>query len=130
ASVGIAHFPAHGDDVETLMQRADIAMYSAKASGAGVEVYSASRDGHSRERLALLGELPEAIECGEIVVHYQPQYDLATGALVGAEALARWQHPQHGLLGPGAFLSLAEQTGLMRPLTLRVLADALARCAR
>jgi diguanylate cyclase (GGDEF)-like protein/PAS domain S-box-containing protein len=130
ASVGIALFPAHGTDVETLMQRADIAMYSAKASGAGVEVYSASRDGHSRERLALLGELPDAIERGELVVHYQPQYDLATGALVGAEALARWQHPQHGLLGPGAFLPLAEQTGLMKPLTLRVLADALAQSAR
>jgi len=130
ASVGIAMFPEHGRDVETLMQRADIAMYSAKASGVGCEVYSASRDGHSRARLALIGELPDAIESGQVIVHYQPKFDLVTGALAGAEALARWEHPQFGLLGPGAFLPLAEQTGLMRPLTLRVLDDALGQCAR
>ena len=130
ASVGIAMFPEHGRDVETLMQRADIAMYSAKARGVGHEVYSASRDGHSRARLALIGELPDAIETGQVVVHYQPKFDLETGEVGGAEALVRWDHPQFGLLGPGAFLPLAEQTGLMRPLTLRVLDDALAQCAR
>jgi diguanylate cyclase (GGDEF)-like protein/PAS domain S-box-containing protein len=130
ASVGIAMFPEHGRDVETLMQRADIAMYSAKARGVGCEVYSASRDGHSRARLALIGELPDAIDSGQIVVHYQPKFDLQTGTVTGAEALVRWDHPQFGLLGPGAFLPLAEQTGLMRPLTLRVLDDALAQCAR
>ena len=129
ASIGIAMFPEHGRDVETLMQRADIAMYSAKARGVGHETYSASRDGHSRARLALIGELPEAIESGQIVVHYQPKFDLATGEVAGAEALVRWDHPQFGLLGPGAFLPLAEQTGLMRPLTLRVLSDALGQCA-
>ena len=129
-SVGIAMFPDHGRDVESLMQRADIAMYSAKSRGVGYEVYSASRDGHSRARLALIGELPEAIESGQIVVHYQPKFDLQTGTIGGAEALVRWEHPQFGLLGPGAFLPLAEQTGLMRPLTLRVLDDALAQCAR
>ena len=123
-------FPEHGRDVETLMQRADIAMYSAKARGVGHEVYSASRDGHSRARLALIGELPDAIESGQIVVHYQPKFNLETGEIAGAEALVRWDHPQFGLLGPGAFLPLAEQTGLMRPLTLRVLGDALAQCAR
>ena len=130
ASVGIAMFPEHGRDVETLMQRADIAMYSAKSRGVGHEVYSASRDGHSRARLALIGELPDAIESGQVVVHYQPKFDLETGEVAGAEALVRWDHPQFGLLGPGAFLPLAEQTGLMRPLTLRVLGDALAQCAR
>ena len=130
ASVGIAMFPEHGRDVETLMQRADIAMYSAKSRGVGHEVYSASRDGHSRARLALIGELPNAIQTGQVVVHYQPKFDLETGEVCGAEALVRWDHPQFGLLGPGAFLPLAEQTGLMRPLTLRVLEDALAQCAR
>ena len=129
ASVGIAMFPEHGRDVETLMQRADIAMYSAKARGVGAEVYSASRDGHSRARLALIGELPDAIQSGQVVVHYQPKFNLETGEVAGAEALVRWDHPQFGLLGPGAFLPLAEQTGLMRPLTLRVLDDALAQCA-
>ncbi len=130
ASVGIAMFPEHGRDVESLMQRADIAMYSAKSRGVGYEVYSASRDGHSRARLALIGELPDAIESGQIVVHYQPKFDLQSGTVRGAEALVRWEHPQFGLLGPGAFLPLAEQTGLMRPLTLRVLDDALGQCAR
>jgi diguanylate cyclase (GGDEF)-like protein/PAS domain S-box-containing protein len=129
ASVGIAMFPEHGRDVETLMQRADIAMYSAKARGVGHEVYSASRDGHSRARLALIGELPDAIQSGQVVVHYQPKFNLETGEVAGAEALVRWDHPQFGLLGPGAFLPLAEQTGLMRPLTLRVLEDALQQCA-
>ncbi len=129
ATMGIAVFPEHAPDVDTLMQRADIALYSAKRRGAGCEVYTASHDGHSRERLALIGELPDAIARGQIVVHYQPKLDLGTGAIAGAEALVRWEHPERGLLGPGAFLPLAEQSGLMRPLTLRVLDDALAQCA-
>jgi EAL domain-containing protein (putative c-di-GMP-specific phosphodiesterase class I) len=104
-------------------------MYSAKAAGAGHEVYNASKDSHSRARLALIGELPEAIEDGQIIVYYQPKFDLTTGGLTGTEALVRWQHPKFGLLGPGAFVALAEQTGLMRPLTLRVLGDALKQCA-
>jgi EAL domain-containing protein (putative c-di-GMP-specific phosphodiesterase class I) len=105
-------------------------MYSAKARRIDHEVYSASRDGHSRARLALIGELPDAITNGQIVPFFQPKFDLKTGAIAGAEALVRWDHPQFGLLGPGAFLPLAEQTGLMRPLTLRVLDDALGQCAR
>jgi diguanylate cyclase (GGDEF)-like protein/PAS domain S-box-containing protein len=130
ASIGIAAAPEHAQDVETLMQRADVAMYLAKDRGAGHEVYATARDGHSKERLSLIGELPGAIANGAIMVHYQPQLDLATAAITGAEALVRWDHPEHGLLGPGAFLALAEHAGLMRGLTLSVLDQALAQCAR
>ncbi len=129
ASVGIALYPDHAQDVETLMQRADVAMYSAKAGNRGVEIYNASRDGNSRQRLTLIGELPQAIAAHELIVMYQPQIDLGTGLMTGAEALVRWQHPRYGLLGPDAFLPMAEQIGLMRPLTLHVLDQALADLA-
>jgi diguanylate cyclase (GGDEF)-like protein/PAS domain S-box-containing protein len=130
ASIGIACYPEHAQDVQTLMRRADVAMYSAKSHGVGHEEYAASRDGHSRERLNLIGELPEAITDGQIVLYYQPKFDLLTGEIAGAEALVRWDHPEHGLLGPGAFLALAEHSGLMRPLTMHVLDQAIAQCAR
>ena len=130
ASVGIALYPEHAESVETLMQRADVAMYSAKARGVGHEIYSSARDAHSKERLALLGELPDAIAAGQLVVHYQPKVDLASGEITGAEALVRWDHPRRGMLAPVEFISLAEQTGLMRPLTLQVLDRALADCKR
>jgi diguanylate cyclase (GGDEF)-like protein/PAS domain S-box-containing protein len=130
ASIGIAMYPDHADDAATLTQRADIAMYAAKKHGVGHEFYDASHDGHSRARLALIGELPAAISSGQLILHYQPKYDLRNGTIAGVEALVRWQHPTQGLLAPGSFLALAEQTGLMRPLTHVVLNDALAQCAR
>ena len=130
AHVGIAIYPEHAHDADTLIQRADIAMYSAKKHGVGHEIYDAAHDGHTRERLALIGELPAAIASGQLVLHYQPKYDLHDATITGVEALVRWQHPTHGLLGPGSFLALAEQTGLMRPLTHAVLETALSQCAR
>ncbi|HEY4096112.1 MAG TPA: diguanylate cyclase, partial [Baekduia sp.] len=130
ASIGIAVYPEHAPDVETLMQRADVAMYLAKSHGVGHEVYATARDGHSKERLSLIGELPAAIAGDAIVVYYQPQLDLATAQITGAEALVRWEHPEHGLLPPASFLALAEHAGLMRALTLRVLDQALEQCAR
>lgn len=125
ASVGIAVYPEHAEDVETLVQRADVAMYAAKARGGGAEVYNALSDGHSRQQLELIGELPQAIKADQLVVHYQPQFDLKTGQVATAEALVRWNHPSYGLLGPQAFLPMAEQIGLMRSLTLHVLDRAL-----
>ena len=89
-----------------------------------------SRDRHSRERLSLIAELRRALERDELVLHYQPKVDLATGRVAGVEALVRWQHPVHGLRGPGAFLPHAEHTALMRPLTLHVLETALSQLAR
>lgn len=127
ASIGIAVFPDHGQDVDSLMQRADVAMYLAKESRAGYELYSADRDRHSPRRLSLLGDLRRAIDEGQLVLHYQPKADMRTGAIRGVEALLRWTHPEHGTIPPDEFISLAEHTGLIRPLTLFVLEQSLAQ---
>jgi EAL domain-containing protein (putative c-di-GMP-specific phosphodiesterase class I) len=103
-------------------------MYTAKESHAGAEVYASEHDPYSRDRLTLMGELRHALDKGELVMHYQPKIDLATGGVRGVEALVRWDHPVHGLLGPDQFLPAAEHTGLMRPLTAYVLERAAAQC--
>ncbi len=121
ASVGLALLPDHADDVTTLMARADVAMYTAKAGGLGSATYSASGDGNSTSRLVLLGDLRRALDTDQLRMHYQPKIDLRTGEVVGLEALLRWSHPVHGMVPPGQFIPLAEQTGLMHPITARVL---------
>jgi diguanylate cyclase (GGDEF)-like protein len=128
ASIGIALFPEHADEADKLLQQADIAMYEAKAEHTGAQVYARERDTNSRANLALVGELPHAIESGEIVLHFQPKADARTHAIVGVEALARWNHPQHGLLPPAAFVPLADHAGLGRDLTRCVVDSALAQC--
>ncbi len=128
ASVGVAVAPDHGDDVRTLLQRADIAMYVAKDNKLGVSSYDSSVDGHSPARAALLGDLRRAISERELSLHFQPKTDLVSGALQGVEALVRWQHPTQGLLSPDAFVPLAERTGLVHSLTRFVLDSALAQC--
>ncbi|HZT16207.1 MAG TPA: EAL domain-containing protein [Gaiellaceae bacterium] len=125
ASVGVVLSPDHGDEVETLLQRADVAMYVAKSERTRCELYSPSRDEYSPARLALAGELRRAIDGGELVLHFQPKADLPSGRVRGVEALVRWQHPDRGLLGPDQFVPLAERTGLIRELTRHVLAAAL-----
>ena len=129
ASIGVAIYPEHGTDPETLLQRADVAMYAAKESNRSIETYASERDQYSPRRLALIGELRRAIASDELVVYFQPKADLATGAVVGVEALVRWHHPQHGLLPPDEFIPLAEHTGLIRPMTQWVLRAALQQCA-
>jgi len=125
ASIGIAQFPEHGMDCDTLIQHADLAMYVAKGGTQGFQVYSAKYDQHSRSRLALMGELRRAIEDRQLVLHYQPKIELASGRPVGVEALLRWRHRSGMLVPPGEFVPFAERTGMIRPLTLYVLEEAL-----
>ncbi len=125
ASIGIALFPEHARDALGLLQRADVAMYEAKRTRTGHEVYLPARDTHSRRRLELLGELRDGLEGGELVLHYQPKAELATGTVNGVEALVRWAHPRRGLLMPADFLPLADHSGLGRSLTAFVLDRAL-----
>jgi diguanylate cyclase (GGDEF)-like protein len=129
ASIGIACFPEHGEDHQTLVQRADIAMYVAKTDRGGAQLYETEQDQHSVQRLALAGELRRAIENEELVLHYQPQIDVQSGRLVGVEALTRWEHPQRGLIMPDEFVPIAEHTGLVTPMTRYVLDKALEQLA-
>jgi diguanylate cyclase len=129
ASVGIASCRLHDDQPADLLRQADVAMDEAKKSSAGVAVYDPRQDQNSAHRLRRIDELRRALERGDLEVHLQPQVDLRTGALIGAEALARWRHPQDGVLLPDSFLPLAAQTGLMGPVAALVLDRALAACA-
>jgi diguanylate cyclase (GGDEF)-like protein len=128
-SIGVAVHPEHGLDFETLLQRADVAMYVAKERGTGVEIYSPDTDRHSTMRLGLLGELRSALDKGELELYYQPKADLRTGDVVGVEALLRWRHPARGMVPPDEFIPLAEQTGLMRHITQFVVDEALRQLA-
>ena len=130
ASIGIAVAPEHGEDTATLLRRADVAMYEAKRRRRGRVVYRNRSDQHTRSRLELATTLRRSLDAGQLVCHYQPQLDMVSRRVVGFEALARWQHPRDGLLGPADFLAVAEQTGLMTRLTEIVLDAALAECAR
>jgi diguanylate cyclase (GGDEF)-like protein len=128
ATVGLALFPDHADNIDELVQKADVALHTAKASKAGWQLYEPRADEHSRPRLTLLPELREALAGEQLVLHYQPQLDVATGTVTNVEALVRWVHPTRGLLPPVEFLPIAEQTGLIHSLTRYVLDEALRQC--
>ncbi|MCU1692268.1 MAG: diguanylate cyclase/phosphodiesterase [Frankiales bacterium] len=125
ASIGIALSPQHGHDAQSLLQRADVALYAAKETRGCAALYAPEGDLHSPEKLAMLGELREGIGAGQLTVHYQPKCDARSGLLVGLEALVRWQHPVRGLVPPDEFIPVAENTGLIGALTLEVLDQAL-----
>jgi diguanylate cyclase (GGDEF)-like protein len=129
ASLGIAIYPQHGIDADTLLQRADVAMYLAKESHTGFELYANERDSYSPDRLSLGAELRRAIEAEDLTLVFQPKVDLLFGRVHGFEALSRWHHPRHGFVPPDEFIRLAEGTGLIKPMTLHVLNVALRRCA-
>ena len=135
-SVGVTASPAEDGepdgepaDAAALLRQADAAMYDAKRSGSGAVLYEASRHGDTSGLLGLAEDLREALDRRQIVLHYQPQVDVGTGEVAGAEALVRWQHPQLGLLAPGDFLDVAEAHALMGLLTAEVLEQALAQLA-
>lgn len=124
ASLGIVFFPDHGEDPCTLLKRADVAMYVAKNNQSGMAVYNPEHDQHNIKNLVLVGELRDAIEEEELEVFYQPKININTGRVRGLEALVRWEHAKHGYVGPDEFISLAEYTGLIKPLTSWVMETA------
>ena len=128
-SVGISRFPRDGRDAHTLLRRADVAMYSAKETQSGWRLYAAEQDHNALRRLSVLSDFRRALAADEIVVHYQPIVDLEDGSVRGAEGLVRWDHPALGLLAPGSFIQMVEQTGLIGPLTREVLDRSIAECA-
>jgi diguanylate cyclase (GGDEF)-like protein len=131
ASVGVALYPHDGADFDALVRAADVAMYHSKQLGRGrCSFYHPEMDAQLRGRLDLESELGQAIEHGELRLHYQPVVDASDGRIVGCEALVRWQHPRRGLLGPDLFIPLAESTGLVRPLGRWVLETACAQLAQ
>ncbi len=127
-SIGIVLSPAHGVAVAPLFQHADVAMYEAKRAGLGYTIYSPEHDHQDAARLALVSDLRRAIAAGALVLHYQPKIALQSRQLHGVEALVRWPHPEHGLIPPDRFIPLAEQTGLIVPLTTWMLEEALHQC--
>ncbi len=125
----MARFPADGEDAHALLRCADIAMYTAKETQTDYKVYTAEQNQHSVRRLSVLSDIRHALASDQIVVHYQPMIDLDDLRVRGAEGLVRWQHPEHGLIPPGAFVQTIEQTGLIGPLTRHVLERSIAECA-
>jgi diguanylate cyclase (GGDEF)-like protein len=132
-SIGIAMYPDHGGDFVTLMRHADVAMYDAKMRGDAIAVYEPESDHNSPARLGLLADLRRALEdpeSTEVAFYYQPQVEMESGAVVGVEALLRWHHPVRGLIDPEELIRVAEHSGVMRLLTLRVIDDVIAQLAK
>jgi diguanylate cyclase (GGDEF)-like protein len=128
ASLGVAIYPQHCSNPETMLQHADVAMYMAKRSNDGIAVYDIEKDQHSIGQLSLLSELRLALDSDGLDLHYQPKISLHDNAVVGVEALLRWNHPRWGKVRPDKIVPLAEQTGLIKPLTQWVLNKALRQC--
>lgn len=121
ASAGISLYPGHGADAEMLIRRSGIALMQARGAGSPVAVFKPGLDRESAQRMALMSELRGAIERDELMLYCQPKMHMASGEVCGAEALVRWNHPRLGQVNPGSFIKLAEQTGLITPLTFWML---------
>jgi diguanylate cyclase (GGDEF)-like protein len=129
ASVGIARFPEHGDDASALLRAADVAMYVAKRNHSGFGTYDPRHDERRQEFLTLLGELRQAVETDQLVLHYQPKMDLHDNRATSVEALVRWHHPVRGIVSPMEFVPFAEQTGYIGAITRWVVAKAAGQAA-
>lgn len=129
AIIGIVHFPIHGEDVDSLVQKAGVALYMGGSSNEGYSVYEPSFDKHSPRRFTLMSELRHAIERDELELYYQPKVSINFETIYGAEALVRWHHPIHGFIPPDEFIPLAERTRMINILTLWVLKRAFKQCA-
>ncbi|MEK6771756.1 MAG: EAL domain-containing protein [Pseudomonadota bacterium] len=127
-SIGIALYPAHGENSEILQRRADSAMYVAKRTQSGYRVFSEDLSADEEGRLTMQSDLKRAIDAAEFFLHYQPKIDFEHSLVKGVEALVRWQHPEKGLIMPDRFIPLAEKTGLIKPLTNDILKMALKQC--
>src|SRR5680860_1217433 len=125
SSIGIALYPDHGDKAGKLMRAADVAMYASKKGHSGHAIYSPDQQHYSPARLGLVAQLDRAMAQGELVLHYQPKARFDNGAVEGAEALVRWQHPERGLLLPDEFIPVTEHTSMIRPVTIYLLEQAL-----
>jgi diguanylate cyclase (GGDEF)-like protein len=129
ASIGIAMYPQHGSDARTLLRRADVAMYAAKEANVGYAFHNQEHESRTPEQLALTVEMRRAMERDEFELYYQPKVHLTTGLMTRAEVLIRWNHPNRGLLPPGAFIPVAERTGLIKPMTEWIIDRMLRQCA-
>ncbi|CAD6873838.1 putative bifunctional diguanylate cyclase/phosphodiesterase [Methylomonas fluvii] len=129
SNIGIVNFPEHGDDVDTLVQKAGVALFVAGPSHEGYTTYAPSYDDHSPRRLTLMSELRQAIEKEQLHIYYQPKVSVQTGQVYGAEALVRWQHPKHGFISPDEFIPMAERTRVIKHLTAWVLKQSFRHCA-
>lgn len=130
ATAGIAFYPTHGKDADTLLQRANLAIYNAKQAGKEFAVYSPSMDKASPNRLILMSELKKALDGEQLLLHYQPKVDIKTGKILGCEALLRWEHPTFGMMNAEKFIPVAERTGLIKTLSLYVLKEAIEQASR
>jgi len=128
ASIGVALFPAHAGDAVSLMRCVETAMYRAKSTRRGYEIYDPANDPYSVERLKLTADVGHALVRGELFLVYQPKIDVATGNCTGAEALLRWKHPEHGFVPPDKFIPLAEQTSAIKDITHWTVNVAIAQC--
>jgi diguanylate cyclase (GGDEF)-like protein/PAS domain S-box-containing protein len=128
ASIGIALYPDDGEDVETLLRCADSAMYHAKTEKSGWAFHDSSRIPQDTARLTTMGQLRQALDQRELILHYQPKAFLADGAVHGVEALLRWDHPSRGLLAPDEFIPVAQRTALIKLVTLYAIDEALRQC--